>query len=124
MITLVGAVAIAAEIILISAWAGKVDVKRVTVVQLATASLVAFFAMVPAGNLCRRCLPGLWWLLAGDLQRHYSGDDELGAAQRFRRGQRLSTPVSRSGRACSGALPGSVYRCWRWWARPLLPGCW
>jgi drug/metabolite transporter (DMT)-like permease len=41
MITLVGAVAIA-EIILISAWAGKVDVKRVTVVQLATASLVAF----------------------------------------------------------------------------------
>jgi hypothetical protein len=64
MITLVGAVAIAAEIILISAWAGKVDVKRVTVV-LATASLVAFVAMVPAGNLCRRCLPGLWWLLWG-----------------------------------------------------------
>lgn len=50
MITLVGAVAIAAEIILISAWAGKVDVKRVTVVQLATASLVAFLAMIPAGE--------------------------------------------------------------------------
>lgn len=50
IITLVGAVAIAAEIILISAWAGKVDVKRVTVVQLATASLVAFATMVPAGE--------------------------------------------------------------------------
>ena len=46
IITLVGAIAIAAEIILISAWAGKVDVKRVTVVQLATASLVAFATMV------------------------------------------------------------------------------
>ena len=40
--------AIAAEIILISAWAGKVDVRRVTVVQLATASIVAFIAMGPA----------------------------------------------------------------------------
>ena len=49
IITLVGAIAIAAEIILISAWAGKVDVKRVTVVQLATASLVAFAPRVPAG---------------------------------------------------------------------------
>ncbi|AJB70519.1 EamA family transporter [Enterobacter hormaechei] len=50
IITLVGTVAIAAEIILISAWAGKVDVKRVTVVQLATVSLVAFATMVPAGE--------------------------------------------------------------------------
>ncbi|CAM4042087.1 MULTISPECIES: DMT family transporter [Lelliottia] len=50
IITLIGAVAIAVEIILISAWAGKVDVKRVTVVQLATASIVAFVAMVPAGE--------------------------------------------------------------------------
>lgn len=50
LITLTGAIAIAAEIILISAWAGSVDVKRVTVVQLATASLVAFAAMVPAGE--------------------------------------------------------------------------
>lgn len=49
-ITLAGAVAIAAEIILISAWAGKVDVRRVTVVQLATASIVAFIAMAPAGE--------------------------------------------------------------------------
>ena len=42
--------AIAAEIILISAWARQVDVRRVTVVQLATASLVAFAAMAPAGE--------------------------------------------------------------------------
>lgn len=50
LITLASAVAIAAEIILISAWAGKVDVRRVTVVQLVTASLVAFIAMAPAGE--------------------------------------------------------------------------
>ncbi len=50
MITPASAVAIAAEIILISAWARQVDVRRVTVVQLATASLVAFAAMGPAGE--------------------------------------------------------------------------
>ena len=54
MITLASAVAIAAEIILISAWAGKVDVRRVTVVQLATASLVAFAAMKPASTTSAR----------------------------------------------------------------------
>ncbi|WP_407436582.1 DMT family transporter [Lelliottia sp.] len=59
IITLIGAVAIAAEIILISAWAGKVDVKRVTVVQLTTASLVAFIAMVPAGESVPSMSPGL-----------------------------------------------------------------
>lgn len=59
LITLAGALAIAAEIILISAWAGKVDVKRVTVVQLATASLVAFSMMIPAGELVPSFSPGL-----------------------------------------------------------------
>ncbi len=59
IITLIGAVAIAAEIILISAWAGKVDIKRVTVVQLATASLVSFAAMVPAGESVPTFSPGL-----------------------------------------------------------------
>ncbi|MEW5560106.1 DMT family transporter [Enterobacter asburiae] len=59
LITLAGAVAIAAEIILISAWAGKVDVKRVTVVQLATASLVAFSMMIPAGESVPSFSPGL-----------------------------------------------------------------
>jgi len=59
LITLAGALAIAAEIILISAWAGKVDVKRVTVVQLATASLVAFSMMIPAGESVPSFSPGL-----------------------------------------------------------------
>ncbi len=59
IITLIGAVAIAAEIILISAWAGKVDIKRVTVVQLATASLVSFAAMLPAGESVPTFSPGL-----------------------------------------------------------------
>jgi len=40
----------AAEIILIGAYAGKVNVKRVTVVQLATASMTAFLMMVPTGE--------------------------------------------------------------------------
>lgn len=65
MITLVGAVAIAAEIILISAWAGKVDVKRVTVVQLATASLVAFLTMIPAGESVPPMSAGLWMVALG-----------------------------------------------------------
>ncbi|EXU73665.1 DMT family transporter [Erwinia mallotivora] len=50
MATLLSTLAIAAEIILISASAGKVDVKRVTVVQLAVASLLSFGMMVPNGE--------------------------------------------------------------------------
>ncbi len=50
IITLISALAIAAEIIMISLWAGRVDIKRVTVVQLATASIVAFATMIPAGE--------------------------------------------------------------------------
>ena len=81
IITLVGAIAIAAEIILISAWAGKVDVKRVTVVQLATASLVAFATMVPAGESVPPMSTGLIVVALGlgIVQRHYSGHHELGA---------------------------------------------
>ncbi|RWR01971.1 membrane protein [[Pantoea] beijingensis] len=48
--TLVSTLAIAAEIILIGACAGKVDVKRVTVVQLVVASLCAFIMMLPNGE--------------------------------------------------------------------------
>jgi len=48
--TLLSTVAIAAEIILISACAGKVDVRRVTIVQLAVASACAFLFMVPNGE--------------------------------------------------------------------------
>ena len=65
LITLIGALAIAAEIILISAWAGKVDVRRVTVVQLATASVVAFIAMVPAGESVPPLSPSLLMIGAG-----------------------------------------------------------
>ncbi len=59
LITLASAVAIAAEIILISAWAGKVDIRRVTIIQLATASLVAFCAMIPAGETIPTLSPAL-----------------------------------------------------------------
>ncbi len=65
LITLAGALAIAAEIILISAWAGKVDVRRVTVVQLLTASVVAFACMVPAGESVPELSPPLLMVAAG-----------------------------------------------------------
>ncbi|WP_336854619.1 DMT family transporter [Pseudescherichia vulneris] len=64
-ITLVSAVAIAAEIILISAWAGKVDIRRVTVIQLATASVVAFAAAGPAGESVPSFSPALLLVAAG-----------------------------------------------------------
>ena len=50
ILTLIGTLGMVAEIILIGAYAGKVNVKRVTVVQLATASLAAFLMMVPTGE--------------------------------------------------------------------------
>ena len=49
-LTLVSTLAIALEIIFISLWAGKVDVARVTLVQLAVTALLAFACMVPAGD--------------------------------------------------------------------------
>jgi drug/metabolite transporter (DMT)-like permease len=49
-LTVISTFAIAIEIILISLWAGKVNVLRVTVVQLAVAALLAFGLMVPAGE--------------------------------------------------------------------------
>ena len=65
IITLISALAIAAEIILISAWAGKVDIKRVTIVQLATASIVAFVTMIPAGESAPTFTPGLLVIALG-----------------------------------------------------------
>lgn len=59
VVTLVSAVAIAAEIILISRYASKVDVRRVTVVQLATASALSFLMIVPT----QEQLPDFSWLL-------------------------------------------------------------
>ncbi|NWB96563.1 DMT family transporter [Pseudomonas gingeri] len=57
--TVISAIAIAAEIILISNYAGKVDVRRVTVVQLATASILAFLMIAPT----QEALPEFSWLL-------------------------------------------------------------
>ncbi|BFO53878.1 DMT family transporter [Acidovorax sacchari] len=49
LLTFLGALAIAAEIVLIGRYAGRVDLRRVTVVQLISASVLAFAAM-PAAN--------------------------------------------------------------------------
>eukprot|EP01030_Chromulinospumella_sphaerica_P003013 gene3012-2945_t len=57
--TLISAIAIAAEIILISNFAGQVDVKRVTVVQLAVTSLLSFLMVVPT----QEQIPDFSWLL-------------------------------------------------------------
>lgn len=65
LLTLAAALATAAEIILIGAWAGKVDVRRVTVVQLATASLIAFTLMGPAGESVPVFTPGLLTVAVG-----------------------------------------------------------
>jgi drug/metabolite transporter (DMT)-like permease len=57
--TLISAVAIAAEIILISNFAGQVDVRRVTVVQLAVTSVLSFLLVVPT----QERIPDFSWLL-------------------------------------------------------------
>lgn len=65
LLTLAAALATAAEIILIGAWAGSVDVRRVTVVQLATASIMAFAMMAPAGERIPAFTPGLLTVAVG-----------------------------------------------------------
>jgi len=57
--TLISAIAIAAEIILISTYAGQVDVRRVTVVQLASTAVLAFLMVVPT----QETIPDFSWLL-------------------------------------------------------------
>ena len=59
--TLAGAVAIAAEIILIGLFAKRVDSRRVTFVQLLTAGLVSFALMPVLGE----SIPAFSWLWAG-----------------------------------------------------------
>jgi len=59
--TLAGAVAIAAEIILIGLFAKRVDSRRVTFVQLLTAGLVSFALMPMMGE----SIPAFSWLWAG-----------------------------------------------------------
>ncbi|NWK94177.1 EamA family transporter [Sphingobium lactosutens] len=49
-LTLISTLAIALEIIFISLWAGRVNVARVTLVQLAVTALLAFACMGPAGE--------------------------------------------------------------------------
>lgn len=56
-VTLVSTVAIALEIIFIGLWAGRVNVARVTLVQLVVTSLLSFACMVPAGE----SIPSFSW---------------------------------------------------------------
>lgn len=63
--TLLSTLAIAAEIILISTSAGKVDVRRVTVLQLAFASVLGFLMMAPNGESVPDWSPYLIYSAAG-----------------------------------------------------------
>nr|WP_157268457.1 DMT family transporter [Azohydromonas aeria] len=58
LLTVLGAVAIAAEVILISHYAGHVDLRRVTVVQLLAAGLLSLLAMPVAGE----AVPAFSWV--------------------------------------------------------------
>lgn len=57
--TLLSALAIAAEIILVSAFASRVDARRVTVIQLFVGSLCAFLAMGVSGEM----VPAFSWVV-------------------------------------------------------------
>ena len=59
LLTVLSAIAFAAEIVLIGAFAGRVDARRVTIAQLAVAAALAFAAMIPAGE----AVPPFSWLL-------------------------------------------------------------
>jgi len=59
LLTVLCAVAFSCEIILIGFFAGKVDTRRVSAVQLAAASVLAFAAMIAAGE----AIPPFSWLL-------------------------------------------------------------
>jgi Permeases of the drug/metabolite transporter (DMT) superfamily len=59
VVTLVSALAIAAEVVLISVFANRVDARRVTVVQLVAASLFAFVAMPVTGEAVP-AFSGVW----------------------------------------------------------------
>jgi drug/metabolite transporter (DMT)-like permease len=58
IVTLISTLPIAAEILLIGAFAGRVDAGRVTVVQLATAGILGFVAMPVTGE----GVPGFSWV--------------------------------------------------------------
>ncbi len=63
--TLLSTLAIAAEIILIGASAGKVNVQRVTVIQLAAASVFGFIMMAPNGETVPSFSPYLLYSAVG-----------------------------------------------------------
>nr|WP_314419736.1 DMT family transporter [uncultured Erwinia sp.] len=63
--TLLSTLAIAAEILLIGASAGKVDVRRVTVIQLAAASIFGFLMMAPNGESVPAWSPYLLYSAVG-----------------------------------------------------------
>lgn len=56
--TLASTVAIAAEILLISAYSARVDARRVTVIQLLVTALASFLVMVPVGE----SVPAFSWV--------------------------------------------------------------
>ncbi|MEI1727506.1 DMT family transporter [Acinetobacter baumannii] len=60
LLTVLGSVAIALEIIFISYFAGKVNLRRVTIVQLAVASLLSFAVMPVVGE---QTIPAFSWPL-------------------------------------------------------------
>ncbi|WP_205666096.1 DMT family transporter [Aquabacter cavernae] len=59
VLTLIATLAIAAEILLVGTFAGSVDVRRVSIVQLGVASLLAFLAMPVVGE----AVPAFSWTL-------------------------------------------------------------
>lgn len=61
IITLFSSVAIAAEIILISAFVPQVDAKKVTVIQLVMAALFSFLMMFPHGESLPELQPAIWY---------------------------------------------------------------
>src|SRR3546814_2574308 len=58
-LTIISTLVIAGEIIAIGHYAPKVDARRITIIQLGTASLLSFAAMMPAGV----SVPAFSWLL-------------------------------------------------------------
>jgi len=65
IVTLLSTLAIAAEILFIGASAGKVDVRRVTVIQLAAASLFGFLMMIPNSESVPPFSPYLLYSVTG-----------------------------------------------------------
>src|SRR3546814_12134999 len=58
-LTIISTLVIAGEIIASGHYAPKVDARRITIIQLGTASLLSFAAMMPAGE----SVPAFSWLL-------------------------------------------------------------